>query len=134
MRVGLGIAPAILIGGGAVAGAAATGAAAGVVSSYNSGFLNNLFQTLGLKDTPSLPITNPALLAPSAPQTEHAMRYWTPAWQNEAAAQRQVQHRTESEAWATSGPVSESDSSITQGLLALVAVAAIGAGMLLNKR
>lgn len=133
MRVGLGIAPAILIGGGAAAGAAVTGAAAGVVSSYNSGFLNNLFQTLGLKDTPSLPITNPALLAPSAPQTEYAMKYWSPDWQNEAAAQRQVQHRAEVQASSNSDG-GDSGAGISLGILALVAVAAVGAGMLLNKR
>lgn len=125
---GIGVAPAILIG----AGSLITSGLYQAEESYQSGFLNNLFQALGMKDTPSLPAAMPSLRPPAAPKTEYGMVHWSPEWQNEALHQRQDQFYADQAAWTAAARESE-DKKSSLFPIAVVAIVVVGAALLVKR-
>lgn len=129
MRTGIGVAPAVLIGAGSVI----TSGLYQAEQSYQSGFLNNLFQSLGLKDTPTLPAAIPSLRSPAAPKTEYGMVHWSPEWQNEALHQQQDQFYADQTAWTAASRESEEQKQSSLFPIAAVAIVVVGAALLLKR-
>lgn len=88
----LGIAPILIYAAGAAA--AAGGAAVGdsLHDSYQSGYINNLLQYWGIRDTPAIPKA-PNTMVPPAPLTAKKVKTWTPDDLAEATAQRGAQYK-----------------------------------------
>lgn len=88
----LGIAPWLIY----AAGAGAATAGGSLYDSYHSGYVNNLLQYVGLKDTPEIP-KSPNTLVPPAPLTAEKVKTWTPADLAEATVQRGAQYKLDTD-------------------------------------
>lgn len=89
----LGVAPAVIYAAVAAGGyAIGTPIRDSLAESNASGYINNLLQYWGIRDTPTIP-KSPNTLVPPAPLTAEKVRTWTPADLAEATVQRGAQYK-----------------------------------------
>lgn len=100
----LGIAPLILVAGGAAGTGAFYLTGEALQESYDRGRINSLLQWMGIKNTPSIPQSpSPAFGPPPAPQTAGKMETWTPDDLWEVTVQRSQQYAKDMDFVRTAG-------------------------------